>query len=87
MGNWNISIQGTGCHHNKTNETDAQRMALKFVTELNAAGHSLCDARFTYGSTDDLLNIGPANPYYAEPGPHVVAPAPAPAQPVGWNPA
>lgn len=60
MGNWHISIQGTGVHHNADLPQDANRMALGFVTELKAAGHSIAVASFTYGATDDLSASGEA---------------------------
>ncbi len=54
MGNWNISIEGVGAHHNKDCEEDADKMARKFVGELKEKGHSLSHATFTHGSCDDL---------------------------------
>lgn len=54
MGNWNINIQGVGCHHNADNETDANKMAEKFVSELKEAGHTVESATFTSGGKDDL---------------------------------
>lgn len=55
MGNWNINIQGIGCHHNKDNPTDANRMTEEFVHELLKAGHAIEWAAFTHGSLDRLL--------------------------------
>jgi hypothetical protein len=54
MGNWNISIQGTGCHHNKDNPTDANVMAQAFVDALRAAGHTVEVATFTHGGCERL---------------------------------
>lgn len=54
MGDWNITIQGTGAHHNPDNEGDADRMAKKFVQELEEAGHTIDSATFTHGGRDDL---------------------------------
>ncbi len=48
MGNWHISIQGTGIHHNE-NPKDANLMAADFVAALKAAGHSIEFATFTSG--------------------------------------
>ena len=54
MGNWNINVQGIGCHHNQDNPTDAEKMALKFVKDLKAAGHTVEAATFTHGGKEDL---------------------------------
>ncbi len=54
MGDWNINIQGVGCHHNKDNPTDAEKMAQQFVEALKNAGHSVSHATFTYGAKQDL---------------------------------
>jgi hypothetical protein len=58
MGNWNINVQGHGCHHNRTNPTDANLLAAKFVQELKAAGHTIESATFTSGSKEEL-NLPP----------------------------
>lgn len=55
MGNWNIHIQGIGCHHNINNPTDANVMAKAFAEALVQAGHSVEAATFTSGSKEDLL--------------------------------
>ena len=55
MGNWNINIQGVGCHHNTNNPTDANRMAQRFVFELQSAGHKVEHAAFTSGSKEPLI--------------------------------
>lgn len=52
MGNWNITIRGTGCHHNKKLATDANRLAAEFVKVLEAAGHVVHEASITYGAED-----------------------------------
>jgi metal-dependent amidase/aminoacylase/carboxypeptidase family protein len=55
MGNWQICVNGVGCHHNGPNDsTDANNMAAKFVKELLAAGHRIENATFTYGGCDNL---------------------------------
>lgn len=54
MGNWNITIRGVGCHHNKKLDTDANRMAAKFVQELKDAGHHVSAATITHGGEDDI---------------------------------
>lgn len=51
MGDWNITIQGTGVHHNFSYDlpADADKMFAAFVEELKAAGHNVYDATFTSG--------------------------------------
>lgn len=56
MGNWNISINGVGAHHNKKLAADANRLAAKFVADLKAAGHSVSHASFTYGGAENILD-------------------------------
>jgi hypothetical protein len=55
MGNWNITINGVGCHHNQNNPTDANLMTQKFVSDLRAAGHSVGEATFTYGGAEKYI--------------------------------
>lgn len=52
MGNWNISIQGTGCHHNRKLKSDANRLAAQFVQTLRDMGHQVTSATFTHGAVD-----------------------------------
>ena len=52
MGNWNISIQGVGAHHNPSNPKDADKMARRFVKELKEAGHTVEHAEITYGGKE-----------------------------------
>lgn len=54
MGNWHISIEGVGIHHNVDTPKDANKMAEKFVKDLKEAGHSITKATFTHGGSDDL---------------------------------
>lgn len=54
MGNWNITIRGVGCHHNKNLKTDANRMAAEFVKALKDAGHVVHDASITYGAEEQI---------------------------------
>lgn len=55
MGNWNINIQGVGCHHNGKPEIDADLAAAAFVETLRKQGHTIEAATFTYGGKVDLL--------------------------------
>jgi hypothetical protein len=61
MGNWNINVQGIGCHHNNI-PSDADRMAAQFVRDLRAAGHTVEGATFTSGSKVDIaVSAAPEN--------------------------
>lgn len=60
MGNWHISIQGIGCHHNPDIPQDADRMSKQFVQELVAAGHHVSIATFTHGGAETLHVDGEA---------------------------
>jgi len=61
MGNWNITIQGMGVHHNHPPlEHDANVMAQRFVRELRAAGHQVTSATITHGGSEDVSNPPPA---------------------------
>lgn len=54
MGDWHISIQGTGAHHNPDYPKDANKMARKFVEDLKEAGHTVHHAEFTHGGKEEL---------------------------------
>jgi hypothetical protein len=54
MGNWNITVQGVGCHHNGKAEIDADLAAVEFVEKLRKQGHTITSATFTYGGSVDL---------------------------------
>ncbi len=55
MGDWNINIQGTGCHHNGKPEIDADLASIEFVKALRAQGHVIRSATFTSGTKTCLL--------------------------------
>ncbi len=57
MGNWHISIQGIGAHHNPNNPNDAEKMAAEFLHDLKEAGHLIGAATFTHGACDELHNV------------------------------
>jgi hypothetical protein len=57
MGNWNINIQGVGCHHNGKPEIDADAAALELVKILKKQGHTIESATFTHGGKMDLLPL------------------------------
>lgn len=52
MGNWAITIIGTGAHHNKDFDGDANKIFKKAVDELKAAGQNVEHASFTHGGRD-----------------------------------
>jgi len=54
MGYWNITIEGTGAHHNKKHADDANRLAAEFVQKLRDAGHTVSHASFTHSGRDDI---------------------------------
>lgn len=63
MGNWNITIIGQGCHHNTRTDLegnvsvvpqDANVMAAEFVELLKKRGHTIIQASFTHGGTEDI---------------------------------
>jgi len=53
MGQWHISIEGTGQHHNYDG-ADANVMTYHFVAALRRAGHSINKVSFTYGASDPV---------------------------------
>jgi hypothetical protein len=91
MGFWNITIRGTGCHHNGRPDIDADLAAAELVKTLKAQGATITAASFTTGSDYDLSNpdeyiaaYGPGGacaPKQNEPAP-VPAPAPTVPEPV-----
>lgn len=54
MGDWNITIRGTGCHHNGSKAIDADLAAADFVRKLKAQGHTIKSATITHGGEGDL---------------------------------
>lgn len=59
MGNWNINIQGVGCHHNKKPEIDVDLAVKDFVKSLREQGQTIKSATFTYGGEEDILASAP----------------------------
>jgi len=55
MGNWNITIQGVGSHHNGKPEIDANEVAKEFVHKLIKQGQTINVATFTYGGEEPLI--------------------------------
>jgi hypothetical protein len=55
MGNWAITIIGTGGHHNK-HEGDADKILKEAVEKLNAAGQNVEHASITHGGRDIFVN-------------------------------
>lgn len=56
MGQWVISVHGTGSHHNKDLPEDADRMAAAFVEQLKAAGHTVTHATITHGGETNITD-------------------------------
>lgn len=54
MGDWTITVHGTGAHHNKDYPQDADKMADTFVRGLREAGHTVHSASFTHGARQKL---------------------------------
>jgi hypothetical protein len=54
MGNWNINIQGVGCHHNGNGVIDADLLSEEFVKRLKTAGQVVEHATFTHGGKVEL---------------------------------
>lgn len=59
MGNWHISIEGVGPHHNDGCTFDADKVARDTVRALRKAGHRITHASFTYGGADMVLEGQP----------------------------
>ena len=59
MGNWVITIHGTGAHNNYDPpvEYDANKLAAEFVKQLKAKGHNVSSARFTAGAEDIIESV------------------------------
>ena len=49
MGNWTVVIQGTGAHHNKEYQNDADKMYDAFLKHLIESGQQINHASFTSG--------------------------------------
>ena len=58
MGNWTLTIEGTGQHHNGKPE-DADQIALEVVKRLQSVGQIVEHASITTGSKSALLTWGP----------------------------
>ncbi len=61
MGNWHISIQGVGCHHNNNAEYDVDRLVREFVQTLKIHGHIIERADFTFGAREDVTPVRDIN--------------------------
>lgn len=59
MGDWNMTIQGTGVHHNVslTLPEDADKMFDEFVDKLKSAGHTIVSATFTSGARQSAREV------------------------------
>lgn len=61
MGNWNMSIIGTGAHHNANNPGDADRVLSETVKKLKDAGHNVEHASITHGGRDTIVDPPASN--------------------------
>ena len=61
MGNWKITIDGHGIHHNKRPD-DANVMTADFIAALRKAGHDVLKAEFTLTGAPEDLTAEPAKP-------------------------
>lgn len=59
MGNYNITIQGVGPHHNTDHDGDADKLAKLLVTQLRDSGHLIYHASITFGSQESLHAVVP----------------------------
>lgn len=53
MGNWNVTIQGVGQHHNNS-PNDVETITKEFVDRLVKAGHNIESAFVTTGSKIEI---------------------------------
>lgn len=60
MGQWSMTVIGTGAHHNDDYAQDADRMFKEFVQRLASAGHSIVHASSTFGSRQTEKHADPA---------------------------
>lgn len=58
MGNWNMTVVGTGSHHNTSYDKDANRLFAAFVKSLTDAGHMVQHASFTFGGSELVKSDG-----------------------------
>lgn len=54
MRNWNITINGIGCHRNKGNPADADELAKEFIDHLKEMGQTVTDATFASGVPESI---------------------------------
>lgn len=54
MGYWHLSIDGHGCHHNNSEDIDANLASAAFVETLRKMGQHIEKATFTYGGKEEL---------------------------------
>ena len=57
MGNFHISVQGVGIHHNKGRHDDADVLFAKFVAELKSFGHVITAATITVGGAETAEQV------------------------------
>lgn len=60
MGNWTLTIEGTGCHHNGNEKIDADLLAPKVVQQFKDQGHTVERATFIVGGRQSVDPLPPA---------------------------
>lgn len=53
MGNWSVSVQGIGCHHNGA-PYDVEALTAEFVKQLKAKGHTVEHVNVTAGGKAEV---------------------------------
>lgn len=56
MGNVTFTLDAVGAHHNHTNPDDLNKMFVRFVDQVKAAGHVVTKATMHHGGAEDLLS-------------------------------
>lgn len=59
MGNWVVTISGTGCHHNHERAQecgDIDWLVKEFIKSLKEAGQNVTHAQLVSGSDDPEVN-------------------------------
>jgi hypothetical protein len=57
MGNYAITIEGIGQHHNGGDPSDADIIAAAIVLEMRKRGHKILHATITYGAAQDVTAL------------------------------
>jgi hypothetical protein len=66
MGNWHISIEGVGIHHNGRKD-DADAVFVETVRQLKESGHTVTHASITTGGAHDHESARALHEHLAKP--------------------